>query len=128
MAFELRRGHEAGVDVLWLRGELDHDTVGRFEVAVDGVGPGAVVVVDLGAVTLCDSSGLSGLVRLAQALAARGGALRLSAVPAATVKTIGITGLDRLIPVFPDVPSAVRADARGPVEEDGPGRLPAPSG
>ncbi|MDQ2586874.1 STAS domain-containing protein [Saccharothrix yanglingensis] len=60
--------------------------------------------------TFCDSSGLSGLVRLGQVLAARGAVLRLAGVPAGMLKTLSLPGLDQVLHVFPDVASAARAD------------------
>ncbi|MBY8848041.1 STAS domain-containing protein [Saccharothrix sp. MB29] len=109
--FSVRSGREAGAVVLWLRGELDHHSVVQLEDATDGLPDGGdVVVVDLGAVTFCDSSGLSGLVRLGQVLATRGAVLRLAGVPAGMLKTLSLTGLDQVLHVFPDVAGAARAD------------------
>lgn len=69
--------------MLW--GEPDFDSAVQLdEVGRRGPGAGGVagpVVVDLAALTSCDSSGISALLRLYQHLSAQGRSLGLAAVP-----------------------------------------------
>ncbi|MFK3733775.1 STAS domain-containing protein [Streptomyces sp. NPDC088090] len=99
--------------VLVLRGELDHDSVvqldeaGRRETAPGG-GEGTVVA-DLGALTFCDSSGVSALLRLYRGLEARQRRLALAAVPRTVLRLFTLTGLDQIFTVHPDVHEALAA-------------------
>ncbi|MEU6814368.1 STAS domain-containing protein [Streptomyces sp. NPDC046860] len=106
------RQHAPGV-LFVLCGELDFDSVVQLhEAADDELGrPEATlpVVVDCAALTFCDSSGISGLLRLYQRLSARGRTLRLAAVPASVSRLFTLTGLDQLFSVHLDAAEALAA-------------------
>ncbi|MGW2208727.1 STAS domain-containing protein [Streptomyces sp. NPDC001781] len=108
------RQHALGV-LLVLCGELDFDSVVQLHEAVDdeldrstGTSP---VVVDCAALTFCDSSGISALLRLYQRLTAEQRALRLAAVPASVSRLFSLTGLDQLFSVHKDAAEALAAGA-----------------
>ncbi|MFD6248808.1 STAS domain-containing protein [Streptomyces roseolus] len=106
--------------VLVLRGELDFDSAvqvdeaGRrgVEAAAGAAGP---VVVDLAALTFCDSSGISALLRLHRHASARGRPLELAAVPPAVQRLFALTGLGQIFTVRTDAHEALAA---GPVRPD----------
>jgi anti-sigma B factor antagonist len=66
----------------------------------------ATFVVDLSATDLCDTTGLTVLVRAHKEALAEGGELRL-VMPAPRLPVFALTGLDRLIPTFASVAAAV---------------------
>ncbi|MFC8511192.1 STAS domain-containing protein [Streptomyces sp. NPDC057411] len=122
------RQEERGT-VLVLRGELDYDSAVQLDEAGHrGPGAGAVpgpVVVDLAALTFCDSSGISALLRLYQDLSAQGRTLRLAAVPPTVRRLFALTGLDQIFTVHADVREAFAALPAGPDTAPGAG-APAP--
>ena len=67
----------------------------------------ATLVVDLSKTHFCDSAGLSVLIRARKRAVAEGGELRLVASTPAVLGVFAITGLDRLIRVFPSLEAAV---------------------
>ncbi|MFI8346853.1 STAS domain-containing protein [Streptomyces sp. NPDC085596] len=114
------RQHALGV-LFVLCGELDFDSVVQLHEAADeelakskGVSP---VVVDCTALTFCDSSGISALLRLYQRLSVQQRVLRLAAVPASVSRLFTLTGLDQLFSVHMDAAEALAAgsDIRGVV-------------
>jgi anti-anti-sigma factor len=91
--------------VLKLAGELDHHTAPALLEALRHIplSPGQELVLDLGALKFCDSSGLSGLIAARnQALAARA-TVALAAVPARIARILNIVGLDQVFPCYPSV-------------------------
>ena len=68
-----------------------------------------LVVVDLAAVTFCDSGGLSLFIDLHQRLDTRGGSLGLAAVQAPVLSVLRAANLDRLLNLYPTVDDAVQA-------------------
>ncbi|MFG3103591.1 STAS domain-containing protein [Streptomyces sp. NPDC048182] len=119
--------------VFALRGELDHASAVQLEEAAErlytAVPEPGLVVVDCSGLEFCDSSGIGWLVRMHLRLAARGGALRLAAVPASVARVFSLTGLDQAIPAHPtawDAVAAVGADGAGAPELHD-GETPAPS-
>jgi len=76
------------------------------------------IVLDLGGVTMCDSTGLSVLVRVHRRVKAQGGWLRLADVQPVVHRALALTNLDRLLPLFATVQDAV-ADLPGPAATDG---------
>lgn len=99
--------------VFTLRGELDFDSMVQLYEAGDeelARGPGAgPVVADCARLTFCDSSGIGGLLRLFQQLAAQERALRLAAVPPSVARQFSVTGLDQVFPVYADADQALAA-------------------
>jgi anti-anti-sigma factor len=86
-----------------LRGVVDSETSPALRVElqdlINAAGPGAMLRLDLGAVTLLDSSGLSVLLGAHRRAAARDVELLLVALPSHVVRTLNITGLDGVLNV-----------------------------
>ncbi|MFF7441656.1 STAS domain-containing protein [Streptomyces sp. NPDC008122] len=118
------RQEERGT-VLVLRGELDFDSAVQLdEAGLRGPGAGAApgpVVVDLAALTFCDSSGISALLRLHQVLSARGRPLVLAAVPPTVRRLFALTGLDQIFTVHADAHETLAAGPAGPDPAQGAG-------
>ncbi|MFF7381925.1 anti-sigma factor antagonist [Streptomyces griseoluteus] len=110
------RQHARGV-LFVLCGELDFDSVVQLHEAADAELDGSEgklpVVVDCAALTFCDSSGISALLRLYQRLTAEQRALRLAAVPASVSRLFSLTGLDQLFSVHKDAAEALAAGSGG---------------
>ena len=122
---------EARGTVLVLRGELDFDSAVQLDEAGEhaGVSGGAegvgAVVVDLTALSFCDSSGISALLRLYRRLSARQQPLLLAAVPRPTLRLLTLTGLDRVFSIHPDVEAALGARPAAGPQAGPPTRTPA---
>ncbi|MFC8952042.1 STAS domain-containing protein [Streptomyces sp. NPDC057101] len=96
--------------VLQVVGELDYTTATQLRETVAGVTlrPGLRLVLDLGGMEFCDSSGITALLA-ARALALAAGAdIALAAVPARTLRIMNIVGLDQVFTLHPDSESATR--------------------
>ncbi|MEU3295736.1 STAS domain-containing protein [Streptomyces longwoodensis] len=131
--FSVQVGSTVGACVLTLRGELDHDSAVQMDEAADQVfaeGRHRLLVVDCTELEFCDSSGIGCLVRMYQHLAARGGVLRLAAVPASVARVLSLTGLDQAIAVHATLHDAFRAGGARPTfgSDDGLSALPRASG
>jgi anti-sigma B factor antagonist len=74
----------------------------------------SLVIADMTATTFCDSAGISALVRVARQATAQGSGLRLAASAPAVARVLAITGVDKLIAVYPSVAAAL-ADPGGDV-------------
>ena len=103
------------VTVLTAAGEIDHDSRDVLADAAEEVlqRRGVRLVIDLSAVTFCDSGGLSLFIDLHRRVTARGGSLRLASPQATVVTVLRATNLDRLLDLHPTVDDAVRASAAG---------------
>ncbi|WP_317447262.1 STAS domain-containing protein [Streptomyces collinus] len=126
--FSVRIGSAAGTCVLTLHGDLDYDSAVQLQEAADHVLADtgrSVLVVDCTALEFCDSSGIGCLVRVYQRLSARGGVLRLAAVPVSVARVFALTGLDLAIPVHSTLGEAIGAGGGLPASggEDGPSSL-----
>ncbi len=78
---------------------------------------GAVLLVaDMSKTDFCDSSGVSALVRAFRHAAASATALRLVVTTPAVLRVLSITGVDRLVDVYPSVAASLagRADQAWP--------------
>ena len=64
---------------------------------INAAGPGTDLSVDLGAVSVLDSSGLSTLVRAHRLAVAKDARLTLTGLPDHVARTLNITGLDLLL-------------------------------
>jgi anti-sigma B factor antagonist len=106
---------EGPVTVLSAAGEIDHDSRNALEDAADVALQNDCrrLVLDLGAVTFCDSGGLSLFVDLHKKMVARGGDLRLASVQPAVTAVLLATNLDRLLRVHATVGEAVAATPTG---------------
>jgi anti-sigma B factor antagonist len=79
------------------------------------------VIADMTATTFCDSAGIAALVRVVQQATAHGSGLRLAAGTPPVTRVLALTGVDKLIGVYPSVAAAM-ADPGGQVATE-----PAPS-
>nr|WP_255528125.1 anti-sigma factor antagonist [Streptacidiphilus sp. P02-A3a] len=97
--------------VLVLRGELDFHSAVQLHEAADALvaepQSAPLVVIDCAALEYCDSTGITGLIRIHQRVAAHGGALRLAAVPTSVARIFALTGLDQVIAVHASVTEAL---------------------
>ncbi|NHA68151.1 STAS domain-containing protein [Phycicoccus flavus] len=100
----------SGYTVLACEGRLTMTTAGRLREAVDtAVRDGDPrVVVDLGATTFVDSSGLGALVGGLRAARTAGGDLRIAAPNDQVGSVLALTNLDRVLTPHPDVEAAAR--------------------
>ncbi|HEX8630136.1 MAG TPA: STAS domain-containing protein, partial [Catenuloplanes sp.] len=79
------------------------------------LGAGATrLLLDLGAVGFCDSTGLGALVRLHRRTEASGGWLRLAGPGPDLRRMLAVTNLDRLLAVYATVPDAAAAPGDRP--------------
>ena len=79
---------------------------------------GAVLLIaDMSKTTFCDSAGVSALLRTFRRAGASEGALRLVVSTPAVQRVFSITGVDRLVDIFP----SVAASLAGPYDQDGQG-------
>ena len=93
------------------------------------------VIADMTATTFCDSAGIAALVRVVQQATAHGSGLRLAASTPPVARVLALTGVDKLIEVYPSVAAAM-ADPGGqvasepapgaPGQADSEGRAPKP--
>ena len=65
----------------------------------------AVLVIDLGAVTFCDSTGLGTLLRARDDAAHQGAALHLAHPTRIVARLLEITGADQVFTIDPDLPA-----------------------
>ncbi|MFF0482900.1 STAS domain-containing protein [Streptomyces sp. NPDC004435] len=123
--FSVDIGQEERGTVLVLRGELDFDSAVQLDEACrTGLAPGSgegPVVADLAALTFCDSSGISALLRLYHHLSAHGRSLGLAAVPRTVQRLFTLTGLDQIFAVHADVHEALTAGPARPDTAPAPG-------
>ncbi|GAA1350533.1 STAS domain-containing protein [Saccharothrix algeriensis] len=97
--------------VLHVAGDLDHGTADELRAlaAALPLRAGQRLVLDLSRLRFCDSSGLTALLAARNlALAARAD-IALAAVPARTLRTIRLVGLDRVFALYPDTAAALTA-------------------
>jgi anti-anti-sigma factor len=99
------------VTVLTAAGEIDHDSQYVLDDAAGEVleRGGDRLVIDLSAVTFCDSAGLSLFIQLHRRLSDRGGSLCLASAQAPVLTVLRATNLDRLLALHSTVDDAVRA-------------------
>jgi len=100
--------------VIELAGDLDHasaqqvrDTLPRLDLRA-----GQQLIVGLGALTFCDSSGITVLLAARNHALASGGTIVLAAVPAMTSRILSIAGLDAVLPAYRTAEAAEAAWSR----------------
>lgn len=107
------RAERSGVCVIiHVAGELDYGTADllRAQAVTEARAlPCPLLVLDLGDVGFCDSSGLGALVGIAKAVRAEGGALALAGVTPRCRLLLARTGLAGFLPVWDSVAEAVAA-------------------
>jgi anti-anti-sigma factor len=67
----------------------------------------SLVIADMTATTFCDSAGVTALVRVIRKASASGTGLRLATSAPAVTRVLAITGVDRLIEIYPSVAAAM---------------------
>lgn len=67
----------------------------------------AVLLVDMAETTFCDSAGVNALVRAHKRATANGAEMRLVVAAPGVQRVLAITGVDRLVPVYPSVAAAL---------------------
>ncbi|MFG2596190.1 STAS domain-containing protein [Streptomyces sp. NPDC048462] len=97
--------------VVTLSGELDHHSAPQVRAMLPGldIGPGQQLVVDLGGLTFCDSSGITVLIAARNQALARNAGIVLAAVPERVRRIFTIVGLDQVFPTHPTVQAAEAA-------------------
>lgn len=97
--------------VLALAGVLDLHTSREAREAVQTLAlrTGELLVIDLGAITFCDSSGIAALVVARNRAIAAEADIAVAAVPAQLARVFGIVGLDQVFPSHSTVDDAVTA-------------------
>jgi anti-sigma B factor antagonist len=67
----------------------------------------SLVIADMSATTFCDSAGVTALVRAVRKANAGGAGLRVAAGAPAVTRVLSITGVDRLVDIYPSVAAAM---------------------
>jgi anti-sigma B factor antagonist len=108
---------EADIPVMWvghaaavsLPGEIDVANADQVrEQLLSTINQGTtLLLVDMSATTFCDSAGVNALVRAFRRATAHGAGMRLVVVAPAVRRILAVTGVDRLIDVYPSVPAAM---------------------
>jgi len=98
--------------VLKIIGDLDYETSSELRTAMDGLSitAGQMLVLDLAGLDFCDSSGISALIAARNLAIEQGGTIVLAAVPANTLRILGIVGLDQVFTILPDAATATNQD------------------
>jgi anti-sigma B factor antagonist len=99
------------VDVIVLEGDLDAYSAPRLRTLLAMLidGGATFIVMDCGALNCVDSSGLGALVAALKQISDNSGVLALAQINDDVRRVLQITGLDRLIPLYPDVAKAREA-------------------
>ncbi|WP_030728098.1 STAS domain-containing protein [Streptomyces sp. NRRL S-237] len=97
--------------VVELAGDLDHHSAAQVrgllpELAVE---EGQQLVIDLGGLTFCDSSGITVLIAARNHALAAHASIALAAVPDRVGRILRIVGLDQVFPVHPTAQAAEAA-------------------
>ena len=103
--------------VIALPAEIDMASAGRAGQHLgSAIAPGVrTVIAGMTATRVCDSSGISLLVRAHQQAAANRTGLRLVAASPAVLRALTLAGLDQLLPIYPSLSQALAArPAPGP--------------
>ncbi|WP_299529805.1 STAS domain-containing protein [uncultured Streptomyces sp.] len=97
--------------VLAVGGEIDLETAPalRDEALVLIREGHTQLVLDLGEVFFCDSSGLNALIGILRCAKAAGGSLTLAAVPDRVTRMLAVTGVAAVIASYPDADAAMTA-------------------
>lgn len=101
----------SGPHVLVVAGDLDHHTSSRLSATLDEVAfdPAAGLVVDLSALTFCDSTGIAALIDAHRRAREAGTPLVLAGLDPEIARVLRIMGLDRLFSFYDSVREAADA-------------------
>ncbi len=126
-AFDIRIDRSARHNVVQLIGELDLGSCDLMRQAVaDDALWDAPVILDLSALTFCDSSGLRELLDLHRRAAARQATLRLTGVSVEVHRVFELTGTLAYFELYPDLAAALLGPVQ-PAESDSAGNsVPSP--
>ncbi|MER6347644.1 STAS domain-containing protein [Streptomyces sp. NPDC001595] len=96
--------------VLEITGELDYANAAELRDLLPTVAPrpGGRLVLDLGGMTFCDSSGITALIAARNHAVAAQADFALAAVPDNTLRILRIVGLDQIFALYPDSDTATR--------------------
>jgi len=111
-AFAISEDDRSGTTVVTVSGEVDVATAPALRDRLDdiiGAGVGGAVVVDLGAVTFIDSTGLGVLIGARKRCADEGRDLRVVVGEPRILKVFEITGLTELFSIHPSLDLALTA-------------------
>jgi anti-sigma B factor antagonist len=94
--------------VLEVFGDLEHSSAPELRALVSTVAlrPGQCLVLDLGGMEFCDSSGITALIAARSHALDAQASIALAAVPAGTRRVLRITGLDQIFTSYPDAETA----------------------
>ncbi|MFB7667671.1 STAS domain-containing protein [Kitasatospora sp. NPDC056138] len=110
MYLQLSSRREDGWWVVRAAGELDIATAEQLRLQVSGIlarrGPRARVIADLSGLSFCDAYGAGALVDAHKTALRHGGRFLLAVPEGRVLHLLRLTGLDRLLPVFPTVHEA----------------------
>jgi anti-sigma B factor antagonist len=100
-----------GLPVIPLPAEIDAANSGRVgEQLKAAVKPGLpMLIADMTFTTFIDSAGVRVMVQVCQLARRSGTELRLVVPSAHVLRTLAITGMDRLLPIYPSVGAALTA-------------------
>ncbi|MFG3078479.1 STAS domain-containing protein [Streptomyces sp. NPDC048225] len=95
--------------VLELLGDLDYDTAGRLREVLSSLAlrQGSRLVLDLGGVTFCDSSGITALIVARNHALAAQAEVALADVPDHLMRVLRIVRLDQIFPIDPGSAAAM---------------------
>ncbi|MGW6891064.1 STAS domain-containing protein [Streptomyces chartreusis] len=98
-----------GIQVIALRGEIDHAVTGELTEALLSYGRVTPprTVVDLSGVTFMDSSGINALIAAHQGMSDAQGWLRIAGAQASVLRVLELVGLDQVIGCHPTVEQAL---------------------
>jgi anti-sigma B factor antagonist len=97
----------SGARVVTAPEEIDITNAAGLRAALLEAAGSRTLVVDMARTQFCDSAGLNVLVRAHKRARAEGGELLLVICAAAVLRIFAVTGIDRLIPNFPDLDQAL---------------------
>jgi anti-anti-sigma factor len=111
MGTSMRLGHSEGLPVLAVSGELDWLSCSEFEQRIREAARGSseCVVVDLSDVSYIESSPLGILIKIHASLEREGGDVAIVCAGSEVSRVINEFGIDHLLPIFSDLPSAVHS-------------------
>lgn len=115
--------YDEGVALLALEGELDLAVSGMLDAAVRGMLDEGLrlVVLDLGGLTFCDSSGLGAVLRTSRTVRAAGGTCLVAGARGPVARLLELTSMEQVVTLVSDVQPAL-AELRRAVTESQPDR------
>jgi len=117
------------VAVVKIAAEVDVSNAGQAgqDLAAAVAQDASLVIADMTATTFCDSAGVTALVRAVRTANASGAGLRVATSAPAVIRVLGITGVNRLIGIYPSVAAAM-ADPGNETAHEGLAAYPGPAG